>query len=115
MIDTIIKRAIPVRQTTTNISITSKNLTDVSKGVIAQLSKDGWHIMYNIRGDVVCIELNKDMVSPTDVRRFEKLSPYIDDNSSIELTPKVEQKMSSSIWWFFERGQMRESHWGVDL
>ena len=115
MIDTIIKRAVPVRQTTINLSIANKNLNDVSKGVLSQLTNDGWGVMYNHRGDVVCIELNKDMVSPTDVKRFEKLAPYMDDDSSTELTPKTEQKMTSSIWWFFERGQMRESHWGVDL
>ena len=115
MVETIFKKPIEVKQTKVNFSIKSGKLDNECNAILDKLSKGGWNVYRNCTQDVICISLSKDKVSSDDVKLFDKLAQYVDDNSSMQLMPVPFNPNSPSIWWFFERGKMRESHWGVNI
>ena len=115
MVESIIKKPVSVRQTKINIGIKQAKQNKECRDLLAELESSGWKIARNIDNDVICIELTKPQVSPSDVKIFDRLAKYIENNSSTEFKPEPYQTATPSVWWFFEYGKMRESHWGATL
>lgn len=115
MIETLIHGSVPVVQASTNFTIKYNKRDEVCDRLVSLLSKSGWVFNKSPAHDITSVQLVKDTVTYEDVKLFDKLAPYVHHNSSIELKPEPFRKTTPSIWWFFENGSLRESHWGVSL
>lgn len=114
MIETIIHGTVPLMQASTKFLIKYNKRDETCDRLVSKMSKAGWSFNKSVSGDITSVQLVKDAVTYDDVKSFAALAPYVHNNSYIELKPPESVK-TSSIWWFFENGALRESHWGVDL
>ncbi len=114
MTDTIVKNPIRVTMKIVKFKIASSEQNEECSALITKLEKSGWDFVRNKHGDVISVQILRDVLTPEDLKRFTNLAPYVKEDSCLAFTP-VHGKNSSPIWWFFERGSLRESHWGVEL
>lgn len=114
MTETIIRKAVKVHLSVVKFKITAEAQTPVCQEILKDLADAGWVFLRNVNSDVIGVQMPKDAVSPDDVKLFGRLARYVEENSCLSFIPEKAHK-PAPIWWFFERGGLRESHWGLEL